>query len=467
MSFRSSRRARRLLAVAGVGAVVAAVIVAIPTTAHAAVVCNVTYQANSWTESPGAGGFTANITINNIQDPVNGWSLAFTLPSGQQRSGDGWSAAWTGTSGAITASNMPWNGSLATGGSIQIGFNGRWTGTFTSPTSFTLNGVLCNAGGGSPTPPTSPPPTPTILASPASATVAGGGSTTVTIRRNAAPAANVVVSITRTGSTVATCPTSVTLTPANWQTGVTITCTVAAGTTAATSNFTAAATSHTSATFAISRSGGGTNPGTRVDNPYANAGVYVNSQWRTNALSVSGGSRIANQPTGVWLDRISAIEGNNSPTTGTMGLEDHLNAAVTQDAANGATPMVIQIVIYNLPGRDCAALASNGELGPNDLPRYQAEYIDPIAAIMARPAYANLRIVTIVEIDSLPNLVTNVGGRATATPQCNTMLQNQGYVNGVGYALARLGAIRMCTTTSTRRTTAGSAGMTTSARPRR
>ena len=44
--------------------------------------------------------------------------------------------------------------------------------------------------------------------------------------------------------------------------------------------------------------------------------------------------------------------------------------------------MVFQMVIYDLPGRDCAALASNGELGPTELPRYKAEYIDPIAAIL-------------------------------------------------------------------------------------
>jgi cellulose 1,4-beta-cellobiosidase len=103
--------------------------------------------------------------------------------------------------------------------------------------------------------------------------------------------------------------------------------------------------------------------------------------------------------------------------------------------------MVIQIVIYNLPGRDCAALASNGELGPNDLPRYRTEYIDVIAGILRRPAYANLRIVLIIEIDSLPNLVTNRTNRPTGTAQCDTMFANGGYVNGVGYALATFGAI--------------------------
>lgn len=34
------------------------------------------------------------------------------------------------------------------------------------------------------------------------------------------------------------------------------------------------------------------------------------------------------------------------------------------------------IVIYDLPGRDCAAKASNGELAVGDLPIYKSEYID-------------------------------------------------------------------------------------------
>jgi cellulose 1,4-beta-cellobiosidase len=175
-------------------------------------------------------------------------------------------------------------------------------------------------------------------------------------------------------------------------------------------------------------------PAPRVDNPYAGAQVYVNPEWSAKAAAEPGGSRISNQPTGVWLDRIAAINGVN----GGMGLRAHLDEAVEQA---GGQQLVIQVVIYNLPGRDCAALASNGELGPDDLPRYKSDYIDPIAAIMADPAYANLRIVTVIEIDSLPNLVTNTGGRPTATPECDVMKANGNYVKGVGYALAKLGAI--------------------------
>ncbi|MFV0132716.1 glycoside hydrolase family 6 protein [Streptomyces sp. HMX87] len=174
--------------------------------------------------------------------------------------------------------------------------------------------------------------------------------------------------------------------------------------------------------------------GDRVDNPYAGAKVYVNPEWAEKAAAEPGGARIADQPTGVWLDRTAAIEGVN----GGMGLRDHLDEALAQ---KGSDELVIQLVIYNLPGRDCAALASNGELGPTEIGRYKTEYIDPIAGILADPKYADLRIVTTVEIDSLPNLVTNTGRRPTATEQCNTMLANGNYVKGVGYALNRLGDV--------------------------
>jgi cellulose 1,4-beta-cellobiosidase len=175
-------------------------------------------------------------------------------------------------------------------------------------------------------------------------------------------------------------------------------------------------------------------PANRVNNPYDGAKVYVNPEWRAKANAEPGGSRIANQPTGVWLDRIAAINGVN----GGMGLRDHLDEALRQ---KGSGELVVQLVIYNLPGRDCAALASNGELKPDEIGRYKTEYIDPIKAILADSKYSSLRIVTTVEIDSLPNLVTNTGSRPTATPQCDVMKANGNYVKGVGYALNKLGDV--------------------------
>ena len=290
-----------------------------------------------------------------------------------------------------------------------------------------------------------PPPTPSILVNPATVNITGNATATTTgtsnVRLSAAPTtSSVTVTLTRSGSTAITSsPGTISFTSANWQAGVTVTFTAAAGTTAVTSTFAAAAPNYTGASIAVNRTPPGQTGG-RVDNPYVGATVYNNPQWRANATT-GGGSAIANQPTAVWFDRISAIAGNGSATTGSMGLVEHLNEAVRQDQANGSSALVFQMVIYDLPGRDCSALASNGELGPNDLPRYQNEYINPIRDILRRPEYASLRIVAIVEIDSLPNLVTNKLDRATGTQMCQTMFDNGGYVNGVGYALAQLGSV--------------------------
>jgi cellulose 1,4-beta-cellobiosidase len=173
--------------------------------------------------------------------------------------------------------------------------------------------------------------------------------------------------------------------------------------------------------------------GTHLDNPYVGAKWYVNADWSAKAAAEPGGSKISNQPTGVWLDSIAAITAPSGSGYATS-LRGHLDKALAQ----GAT--LAQFVIYDLPGRDCAALASNGELGPTEIDRYKTEYIDPIAAIEADPKYASIRIVNIVEIDSLPNLVTNAGSAAGATEACKVMLANGNYSTGIAYALSKLKA---------------------------
>jgi cellulose 1,4-beta-cellobiosidase len=170
-----------------------------------------------------------------------------------------------------------------------------------------------------------------------------------------------------------------------------------------------------------------------VDNPYSGAKVYVNPDWADKAKAEPNGSKVANQPTGVWLDSIAAIaapEGSGYTTS----MAQHLDNAVSQGVK------AIQFVIYDLPGRDCAALASNGDLGPTEIGRYKTEYIDPIAAIEADPKYGNIRIINIIEIDSLPNLVTNADSQEQATEACRVMKANGNYEAGVAYALGKLHA---------------------------
>ncbi|MBY8875663.1 cellulase family glycosylhydrolase [Micromonospora sp. PLK6-60] len=149
---------RTLLAASAVGALTLAATALLPAVqAQAATGCAVTYTSNEW-----QGGFTATVTIKNLGDPVNGWTLGFSFPTAGQRVGQGWSATYQQTGTAVTARNVDYNGVLGTGASTSIGFNGTWTGANPAPTAFTLNGTACT-GSTTPTstPPTSTPPTST------------------------------------------------------------------------------------------------------------------------------------------------------------------------------------------------------------------------------------------------------------------------------------------------------------------
>jgi cellulose 1,4-beta-cellobiosidase len=101
--------------------------------------------------------------------------------------------------------------------------------------------------------------------------------------------------------------------------------------------------------------------------------------------------------------------------------------------AQGAN--LIGIVIYDLPNRDCSALASNGELliANGGSARYKTEYIDVIYSVISQPKYSGLRIVAVIEPDSLPNLVTNL-----SFAKCQEANGPGGYVENTQYALNKL-----------------------------
>jgi mannan endo-1,4-beta-mannosidase len=103
--------------------------------------CKVGYSTYNW----GGNGFTANVTVTNTgTSTINGWSLAFTFTAGQRVTQPGWGATFTQSgSGAVTATNLSWNGTLAPNASTGIGFNGTYTASNPAPTSFTLNGNAC------------------------------------------------------------------------------------------------------------------------------------------------------------------------------------------------------------------------------------------------------------------------------------------------------------------------------------
>ncbi|UPT20756.1 glycosyl hydrolase family 5 [Thermobifida alba] len=100
--------------------------------------CEVEYRTTDW-----PGGFTAAVRLTNTGDTAwSSWELGFTFPSGQTVD-HGWSATWEQNGARVTATSMPWNGSIAPGGSIDIGFNGTWNGSNGKPEEFTVNGESC------------------------------------------------------------------------------------------------------------------------------------------------------------------------------------------------------------------------------------------------------------------------------------------------------------------------------------
>jgi poly(hydroxyalkanoate) depolymerase family esterase len=103
--------------------------------------CRVTDTVNAWNT-----GLTESITITNTgSSAVNGWSLVFTLPSGQTIT-SGWNATFTPSSAQVTARNVSYNGTLAAGASTGIGFQATHTGNTAKPAAFTLNGTTCTTG---------------------------------------------------------------------------------------------------------------------------------------------------------------------------------------------------------------------------------------------------------------------------------------------------------------------------------
>lgn len=132
--------------------------------ASAATGCRVDYLVSSQWSS----GFTAGVTITNLGDAVSSWNLTWAFPAGQTVT-QAWSATVTQSGAAVSARNASYNGSLGTGASTELGFNGSHSGSNPAPTSFALNGTTCTGsatGTPTPTPTVTPTPTPSATRTP-------------------------------------------------------------------------------------------------------------------------------------------------------------------------------------------------------------------------------------------------------------------------------------------------------------
>ncbi len=95
------------------------------------------------TQSQWAGGFTANITVNNTGTaPVNGWTVVFTFAGDQKITAD-WNTTISQSGEKVTATNVGYNAVISAGGNTAFGFQGTWTSSDGPPASFTVNGTTC------------------------------------------------------------------------------------------------------------------------------------------------------------------------------------------------------------------------------------------------------------------------------------------------------------------------------------
>lgn len=365
------RRLKSAIAAVSAAALVSMGVVAIAATTAATAAAAAGCTATYANTNDWGSGFGAGVTITNLGAAWSSWTLTYSYP-GNQTLQSGWNGSWAQTGKDVTVSSLSWNGAVATGGTVTPAANFGYSGTNVNPAVFAVNGVVCT-GTVSTTPPTTTPST--------------------------------------TGSSSAT---STTTSPST----------------------TPPTTSPSTSPTSTGGGGGGTG---HVANPYVGATQYLSPDYtaevnaqaaRDTGTLAAAEAKMANFQTAVWMDHIGAIAGDSVH----HGLTYHLDQALAQQ--RGTTPIILEVVVYDLPGRDCAALASNGEIPATaaGLTEYETQYIDPIAAILANPRYAGIRISAVIEPDSLPNAVTNQNkpACATATPY---------YETGVEYALNKLHAI--------------------------
>ncbi|KAG2415557.1 exoglucanase 2 precursor [Aspergillus terreus] len=165
-------------------------------------------------------------------------------------------------------------------------------------------------------------------------------------------------------------------------------------------------------------------------NPFEGYQQYVNPYYKSEVLSLAvpsmtgdlaaQASAAADVPSFFWLDTADKV-----PQMGTF-LKN-----IKEANDGGANPPNAGIfVVYDLPDRDCAALASNGEYSIADggVEKYKA-YIDSIKKQLE--TYSDVQNILIIEPDSLANLVTNMNVEKCANA-------HDAYLECTNYAITQL-----------------------------
>ncbi|KAK4657656.1 1,4-beta-D-glucan cellobiohydrolase cel6a [Podospora pseudocomata] len=172
-------------------------------------------------------------------------------------------------------------------------------------------------------------------------------------------------------------------------------------------------TTSAGASVTVPPGGGASSTASYSGNPFLGvqqwANSYYSSEVHTLAIpSLTGpmatkAAAVAKVPSFQWMDRNVTVD---TLFSGTLADIRAANRA-------GANPPYAGIfVVYDLPDRDCAAAASNGEwaIADGGAAKYKA-YIDRIRHHLVQ--YSDIRTILVIEPDSLANMVTNMN-----VPKC-------------------------------------------------
>ncbi|OKK22242.1 sugar hydrolase [Streptomyces sp. CB00455] len=190
MSRTVGHRRRTSRAAKAAGTIVAAAVIggaafAFTGTAQASSVGAVYTKSSSW-----SGGYTGQYVItNNTGQAQSGWTLQFDLPSGVSI-GSLWNGTHTVDGQHVTVRPASWNGQLAAGASVTVGFVTSGSGTPGNPTGCRINGLKCSVDQGATAGPSGRPtvrPTPTSTPAPTATT--GAPTTSAQPTRTATPTA--------------------------------------------------------------------------------------------------------------------------------------------------------------------------------------------------------------------------------------------------------------------------------------
>ncbi|KAH6623951.1 1, 4-beta cellobiohydrolase [Chaetomium tenue] len=155
--------------------------------------------------------------------------------------------------------------------------------------------------------------------------------------------------------------------------------------------------------------GGASSTASYTGNPFSGVQMWANDYYRsevhtlampsmTGAMATKA-AKVAEVPSYQWMDRNVTVD---TLFSGTLAQIRAANKA-------GASPPYAGIfVVYDLPDRDCAAAASNGEwsIANGGAANYKA-YIKRIRELIIQ--YSDIRMLLVIEPDSLANMVTNMG----------------------------------------------------------